>query len=86
MSWPSGVPLIRHASFSCCPGTITAIVGVTGVGKSGLLACLIGDLLPDKTEQKHSESLRPLKVEGRIAYVAQVKQLNRALLWSNELL
>lgn len=54
-----------YVSLACCDP------GATGSGKSGLLLSLLGDLSPSKGE---------LRVEGSIAYVAQVEQESLSLL------
>lgn len=84
VSWAGGIPLLRNATFCCYPGTITAIVGVTGVGKTGLLSCLIGDLPPDPPSEPEASS-KPLRVEGRIAYVAQTAWIQNCSLRENVL-
>lgn len=43
-------PVISDMNFSLAPGTVTAILGANGVGKTTLLYILLGLYLPDKGE------------------------------------
>ncbi len=36
----SGIPTVRHVSFTACPGSVIALVGATGAGKSSTMALL----------------------------------------------
>ncbi|PFH36151.1 hypothetical protein BESB_043430 [Besnoitia besnoiti] len=43
--WPSGERLFADLKLQCRAGSLTAVVGPTGSGKTGLLATLLGDTL-----------------------------------------
>jgi iron complex transport system ATP-binding protein len=68
-------PVIRNASLSLVRGTLAAIIGANGCGKSTLIRLLAGILKPDRGSVHlegsplHSMSLR--KVARKIAYVPQ---------------
>ncbi|KAF9109213.1 hypothetical protein BGX27_007864 [Mortierella sp. AM989] len=55
-------PTLRDINFSLKAGSLTAVVGRIGQGKSSLISALIGDMY------RHQGSA---KLNGRIAYVAQ---------------
>ncbi len=54
--------LLSNVNVKVATGTLCAVVGPTGSGKSGLLKALIGDLAPHKGR---------VGVKGSIAYAAQ---------------
>lgn len=82
LRWPNGVSLLNDITFTCRPGSVTAIIGKTGTGKSGLLAALIGDLSPEPFtfDGKHPSTLT---MQGRVAYVAQTAWIQNATLRDN---
>lgn len=68
-------PIIEDVSFEVAPGTVTAIVGANGAGKSSLLRCVYrmnrpqaGRVLLDGGD---IWSMRPPDVAGRVAAVLQ---------------
>jgi ABC-type Mn2+/Zn2+ transport system ATPase subunit len=71
LSWPNGSTLLKNATFECYPGKVTAVIGQTGVGKSGLLLSLIQEILPQDYSTTPSSN-KSLSVLGRVAYVSQV--------------
>lgn len=81
LEWPGGIPLLTGLNFSVPaprPGQerahLTVVIGSVGVGKSGLLQALIGDLSPVQGS---------LAVNGTIAYAAQVAWILNATVKSN---
>eukprot|EP00820_Chromera_velia_P015173 Cvel_25155.t1-p1 / transcript=Cvel_25155.t1 / gene=Cvel_25155 / organism=Chromera_velia_CCMP2878 / gene_product=ABC transporter C family member 8, putative / transcript_product=ABC transporter C family member 8, putative / location=Cvel_scaffold2813:14284-22983(+) / protein_length=791 / sequence_SO=supercontig / SO=protein_coding / is_pseudo=false len=62
LKWPDGSALLNDISFKTYPGMLTAIVGSTGCGKSGLLASLIRDVAPREGS---------VQCFGSIAYASQ---------------
>ena len=44
VSYPSGVTALRDASFAIPTGTITALVGVNGSGKSTMFKAIMGGI------------------------------------------
>jgi ATP-binding cassette, subfamily C (CFTR/MRP), member 1 len=74
LEWDNGALLLEHVTFDVSDGELCMVVGQTGSGKSGLLASLIGELVP--TEGK-------ARTCGRIAYVSQVAWIQNATLKDN---
>lgn len=68
--------LLNNLSFDLTPGTLTAVVGETGSGKSGLLVSLLGET----TVVSGS-----LGIKGTIAYAAQTAWIRNATLKENVL-
>jgi len=52
-------PLFDHLSIDIEAGEKVAIIGPNGIGKTTLLRCLAGDLMPDSGEIKWAEKARP---------------------------
>lgn len=68
VKWPSREStLLEDITFSCYPGSLTVIVGRTGVGKTSLISTLLGDLPPTIS--------CAIRVTGRLAYVGQTPWL-----------
>jgi iron complex transport system ATP-binding protein len=67
--------VIRNVSLSLARGTLAAIIGANGCGKSTLIRLLAGILIPDRgSVELEGASLRSIslrKVARRIAYVPQ---------------
>ncbi|KAG0311608.1 hypothetical protein BGZ99_010061 [Dissophora globulifera] len=61
-STASGTPTLNNVTFSLKAGSLTAVVGRIGQGKSSLLSALIGDMY------QYGGSVL---LDGRVAYVAQ---------------
>ena len=78
--WPGtsnntqGAPLLRRVTASIKKGSLCAVLGETGAGKSGLLTALLGEC--DVTSGR-------LGVFGRIAYCAQSAWIQNASLREN---
>lgn len=68
--------LLRGLNFDLRPGTLTAVVGETGTGKTGLLTSLLGE-----TEIVDGS----IGVHGSIAYAAQTAWIRNATLKENVL-
>lgn len=81
--WPGGIPLLSDVTFSV-PAPVrgqtrahmTVIIGAVGVGKSGLLQALIGDLGPVSGPES-------VVVRGTIAYASQVAWIRNATVKDN---
>jgi ATP-binding cassette subfamily C (CFTR/MRP) protein 1 len=67
-------PLLSHVTVTCHPGRLTAIIGSTGSGKSGLFSALIGDLRPVSGS---------ISVNGSIAFSSQVAWIRNGSLREN---
>ena len=67
--------IVRGISLVCAPGTMTAIVGVNGVGKSTLMRVLAGVRRPIcgqvTVDDTNLASLSPRQRARRLAFVAQ---------------
>eukprot|EP00921_Rhytidocystis_pertsovi_P021853 GHVQ01034965.1.p1 GENE.GHVQ01034965.1~~GHVQ01034965.1.p1 ORF type:complete len:1721 (-),score=244.53 GHVQ01034965.1:456-5618(-) len=74
LTWADSSALLDDVSFRCDPGTITAIIGLTGSGKSGLLDALIGELSPQRGL---------IEVRGSVAYCAQVAWIQNGSVQDN---
>jgi ABC-type branched-subunit amino acid transport system ATPase component len=76
----SGSHILRDLSFEATPGTVTAILGRNGVGKTTLLKCLMG-LVPAKTGRISFEgkdiTTQPshARVRAGIGYVPQGREI-----------
>nr|AAZ20815.1 ATP-binding cassette, sub-family C, member 2 [Toxoplasma gondii] len=73
-----------------CTGSLTAVIGPTGAGKSGLLSTLLGDTTASPVAASRgggSISLlpetSPVSVVGRVAYVSQEPWIRNASLRAN---
>jgi manganese/iron transport system ATP-binding protein len=77
VAYPNGVTAVRDASFALGPGTICALVGVNGSGKSTVFKTLMGLIRP----AKGSVSISGLAVtdalkRGIVAYVPQSEDVD----------
>lgn len=70
--------VLRSATFSCFPGTVTALIGRNGSGKSTVLHAIAG-LLPTRAGVIEVLGSRPTQVRGRVAYVLQATRVNDQL-------
>lgn len=61
-SWGENEPTLRNINLTVKRGTLTAVVGPVGCGKTSLISALLGEI--DKI-QGH------VNVDGKIAYVSQ---------------
>ncbi|KAI8807236.1 P-loop containing nucleoside triphosphate hydrolase protein [Cladochytrium replicatum] len=76
-SWNvSGTPTLRNVGFACADGTVTAVVGRVGSGKSSLVQALLGEMERVKGE---------VHVRGSTAYVPQTAWIMNATLRDNVL-
>jgi zinc/manganese transport system ATP-binding protein len=66
-------PAVRDLSGSFAAGSLTAVVGPNGGGKTSLMAALTGQLAP----QQGRVQMAPM-VQGRMAYLPQVSQIDRS--------
>ncbi len=71
-------PVVRSASFSCRPGTVTALIGRNGSGKSTVLHAVAG-LLPARAGSIEVLGGTPAQARGRVAYVLQSTRVNDQL-------
>ena len=46
VTYPNGFTAVHDASFELCPGTICALVGVNGSGKSTIFKAIMGFVRP----------------------------------------
>mmetsp|Transcript_41902 Transcript_41902/g.94664 ORF Transcript_41902/g.94664 Transcript_41902/m.94664 type:complete len:1160 (+) Transcript_41902:159-3638(+) len=76
LEWDDGSLLLEDVTMSVNDRQLVVCVGSTGAGKSGLLASLIGELVPTKGK---------LSTCGSIAYVAQTAWIQNASLRDNVL-
>ncbi|KFH11175.1 ABC transporter transmembrane region domain-containing protein, partial [Toxoplasma gondii MAS] len=88
--WANGDTLFRGLKFQCRAGSLTAVIGPTGAGKSGLLSTLLGDTTASPVAASRgggSISLlpetSPVSVVGRVAYVSQEPWIRNASLRAN---
>lgn len=58
---PDGRPLLRDVSFRVDDGSVTALVGPNGTGKTTLLAIVAGDLAPDEGSTSVSGELAVMR-------------------------
>lgn len=72
LSWHQQ-PAVRDLSGSFAVGSLTAVVGPNGGGKTSLMAALTGELAPQQGRLQLAPSL-----QGRVAYLPQVSQIDRS--------
>jgi len=77
VTYPNGVTALRDASFEIPTGTITALVGVNGSGKSTMFKAIMGfqRLSSGKITILGRPGARALK-EGIVAYVPQAEEVD----------
>ena len=77
MTYPNGVTAMRDATFALGPGTICALVGVNGSGKSTIFKAIMGFVRPSAGEVKLcgmpvDEALK----RNIVAYVPQSEEVD----------
>ncbi|MCA3600569.1 MAG: ATP-binding cassette domain-containing protein, partial [Methylobacterium sp.] len=77
VTYANGVTAVRAASFALRAGTITALVGMNGSGKSSLFKAIMGFLAPARgtvtlSGKPVSEALK----SGLVAYVPQAEEVD----------
>jgi len=80
------IPVIKNASFSIHPGSIVAIVGPSGAGKTTLVDLMLGVLRPDEGEVKVSGLTPSAAIEtwpGALAYVPQDVMISNGTIRNN---
>src|ERR671918_2863737 len=77
VTYPNGVTAIRNASFSLGPGTICALVGVNGSGKSTIFKAIMGFIRPTAGEVRLCGMLVDQALKRNIvAYVPQSEEVD----------
>jgi len=76
LKWPDGTELLRNVDLSVTTGEFLAIVGRTGVGKSGALFAMLGEL-PIPRESGHAA------LRGTVGYCAQTAWVRNSSLRDN---
>ena len=80
------LPVIKNASFSIRPGSIVALVGPSGAGKTTLVDLILGVLRPDEGEVKVSGRSPSMAIElwpGALAYVPQDVMISNGTIRNN---
>ncbi len=76
------IPAIKGVNATATPGRITAVIGPNAAGKSTLLRCVIGALVPTSgavlVDGEPSHQLTTRTLAGRLAYVPQRPQVAAA--------
>lgn len=68
---PAADPVLSHINLTCKQGTLTAVVGRVGCGKSSLVSSILGELLPFKGTRLTHPSIgyvpqRPVIISGTV--------------------
>lgn len=75
-SWSGNELTLKNINLAVKKGSLTAVVGVVGSGKSSLISALLGEM------EKHSGDVN---VDGSIAYVSQLPWIQNTTLMDNVL-
>jgi manganese/iron transport system ATP-binding protein len=77
VTYANGVTAVRGASFALRAGTITALVGMNGSGKSSLFKAIMGFLSPARgTVTLSGKPVREALKSGLVAYVPQAEEVD----------
>jgi len=77
VTYANGVTAVREANFALRAGTITALVGVNGSGKSSLFKAIMGFLTPTRgTVMLSGKPVREALKAGLVAYVPQAEEVD----------
>lgn len=77
VSYRNGLTALRHASFTVPKGTITALVGVNGAGKSTIFKAIMGFVpLADGSVEILGLSAREALRRNLVAYVPQAEEVD----------
>ena len=83
--WSNDVPkpCLDDVSFEIPKGSLVAVVGQVGSGKSSLLSAILGEMEPVATEINSETRNSPVIVDGSIAYAAQQAWIQNASVQDN---
>lgn len=73
-AWVANDIVLKNINLQVKKGSLTAVVGVVGSGKSSLISALLGEM------EKHSGIVN---VDGRLAFVSQLPWIQNATLMEN---
>lgn len=77
VTYTNGVTAVQGAGFALRAGTITALVGVNGSGKSSLFKAIMGFLTPARgTVTLSGKPVREALKAGLVAYVPQAEEVD----------
>lgn len=77
VTYANGVTAVQGAGFALRAGTITALVGVNGSGKSSLFKAIMGFLTPARgTVTLSGKPVREALKAGLVAYVPQAEEVD----------
>ena len=74
LSWDGNAPILRNIDLTIRRGTLTAIIGETGSGKSSPVSAILGDM---------SKGLHERTIKGTVAYVPQQAWIFNATIRDN---
>ena len=84
---PDDEPILRYINFSLRKGSLLAVVGKVGAGKSSLVSAILGEMyrVPCSTSvtPTHSSVDNRIRVYGSIAYVGQLPWIMNATVREN---
>jgi manganese/iron transport system ATP-binding protein len=77
VTYPNGFTAVHDASFELCPGTICALVGVNGSGKSTIFKAIMGFVTPSAGEVRLSGlPVEEAVAQNMVAYVPQSEDVD----------
>ena len=76
-------PCLDDISFEIPKGSLVAVVGQVGSGKSSLLSAILGEMEPVATDINSETKNSPVIVDGSIAYAAQQAWIQNASVQDN---